>query len=178
MPSKQDFDLYIPEDQTITLWFVREGMPDDKPELWVDIRADLTFNERKALQETTQNLTAEIEDRLRAENAKKPEEDQVDDQEIKRQAARELQVEAVWDAIAPYVLDWSVGERIDGKPVKIDPPAVAGGQQLALISESHVIRIINTLMVRSEGNVEVSFLDKSKRTPKPTGNGNAAVMKH
>lgn len=157
--STKRTSLYIPQEQTITLWFVREGASDDTPELWVTVRADLTFDERGTLQAAIRDMLASVRGRTDAEEGKEtPEPD----------------INPVWEAVAPFVLDWSVGRLVKGKAVKVDPPAIAGGKQFALISETFVGHIVNHLLKRSEGQVELSFLDRWKRTPSPTGNGNAS----
>lgn len=183
--NKADFQTYVPELETITLWFVRketrvedgEAQEVDVPLFWADVRADLTFAERDRMQKAIQDITAPIERRLLTENKKKPVADRLDEVEIKRQASIEMNVEDMWGVMAPYVLDWSVGELVDGKTIPVDPPAKAGAQQFKYIAEEFTSRIFIHLWTRSQGDVEADFLGRLKRTESQSGNGNIAVMK-
>lgn len=185
MFSKDDFKPYFPEQETITLWFVRKEtrMVDgaetdiDIPLFWADVRADLTFAERERMQKAITDLAAPIEARLKAENAKKPKADRIDDIEIKRQASMQVDVKDLWSLMAPFVLAWSVGEMVDGKPVALAPPAVAGGNQFEYINESFTTQIFVHLWTRSQGDVSVDFLGRSKRTASPSASGNITAMK-
>lgn len=182
---KDDVETYVAEQETITLWFVRKETREtdgevqevDVPLFWADVRADLTFAERERMQKAIQDLSAPIERRLEAENKKKPKADRLDDIEIKRKASVEVEVKDLWGVMAPYVLGWSVGELVDGKKVPIDPPAVGGAEQFQYISESFTNQIFVHLWTRSQGDVDVDFLGRLKRTENRSGNGNIAVMK-
>lgn len=183
--NKADFNTYVPELETITLWFVRKETREvdgevqevDVPLFWADVRADLTFAERERMQKAIQDLTAPIERRLEAENKKKPKADRLDDVEIKRKASMEFDVKDLWGVLAPYVLDWSVGELVDGKKVPVPAPAEGGGGQFEYIAEEFTTKIFVHLWTRSQGDVDVDFLGRLKRTESQSGNGNIAVMK-
>ena len=155
MTSRKDIELYIPDDQTATLYFTKEGPKDPetgKPTeitvLWMDVKADLTFDDRKVLFWEEDDLQDELDD------DGNPVMDA--DGNVKK---KPLGDEVVWDRLAPFVLDWSVGTRDGkGKPTKADPPSVAGGKQFGLISEVYVRQLLRDLRFRSTGKVSSDFL--------------------
>lgn len=177
--SKADVGVYVPTQETITLWFVRKETHDevevDKPLFWVDVRADITFAERERMQAAISDLSEPIKQRLREENLARNEADRFTDAQIDRQASLEVEIQDLWDVMAPFVLAWSVGEVVDGKPVPVPPPSEAGGQQFRHIHDSFTGRIWLHLWTRSQGDVDVDFLGRSKRSAKASSNGATAV---
>lgn len=183
--QKSEVTTYIPEQETITLWFVRkqtemiDGVDTevDVPLFWADVRADITFAERERLQAAISERAKPFEADLLEKNSKRPKADRVDEALIRRRAQSMVTVNSLWDHIAPYVVAWSVGTVEDGKPVLVDPPSVAGGQQFALISEEFTTRIFNHLWNQSHGDIDMDFLGRLKPTVKPSETGNTAAMK-
>lgn len=156
MPTKTETPLYIPGEQVQTIYFTKPGGkdPDTGEEreivmLWMDVKADLTFDERRRLFWDESDLPDKLDEHGEPVIGKdgKPEKLPKSQEEI-------------WELLAPFVLDWSVGERIKGKEVKVDPPAVAGGKQFGLIAEQYVIELMRDLRFRSTGAVKSDFLPR------------------
>lgn len=140
-------DLYIPQRQVRTLWFLKEGDESDQPELSVTIRADLLIDELESLTWSDR------------------------DEEGKPMVPA---VEDVRERLAPFVLDWNVGVLKNGKAVKADPPAKAGGGAFTAIAETYTWRILGEVKHHNSGAVRASFLPKSKRSAPPSGDTNAS----
>jgi hypothetical protein len=96
-----------------------------------------------------------------------------------RQALVDAHNEAVYDAIAPHIIDWNFGYvDEDGNEVKADPPAVAGGAQLPrFLSDRLIGQIYWDLRLRSTGLVkaksstplEVTDITSGDSSSTPTG---------
>jgi hypothetical protein len=142
-------ELYIPRQQTKTIWFMKEGDESDQVELSVTIRADLLNDELETLVWPTKD----------------------DDGE-----PIVIEIDDVRERIAPFILDWNVGELRDGKPVKADPPAVAGGEALEAIADAYTWRLLTEIKMHNLGVVKPAFLPKSKRLEKPTPDGSVTAM--
>lgn len=154
MASKRDIDLYIPGDQTATLLFTKKGEIDPETGeakeivvMWMDVKADLTFKDRERLfwDDSEHNIVKDDDGNPVLDKNGKTIKEPLPD-------------EFVWDRLAPFVLDWSVGERVNGKAVKIAPPAEAGGKQFELISPDYVRKLLADLRFRSTGKVDTDFL--------------------
>lgn len=157
MTSRKDIGLYIPEDQTATIYFTKQGpvdpesgKPTEVPVMWMEVKADLTFDDRKSLfwdEDELEDLLGEDGKPVLADDGKV--------------AKQPLPIERVYDRLAPFVLDWSVGRKgEDGKPERVDPPSVGGPGQLALIHEAYVWELLRDLRFRSTGKVSTDFLPK------------------
>lgn len=155
MASRKDIDLYIPEEQTATLLFTKPG-PDDPDTgkttevtvMWMEVKADLTFDDRSALFWDKDDLEDEldVDGNPVLDTDGQPKKKPLDD-------------ETIWDRLAPFVLNWSVGRRgEDGKPEPEPAPAVAGGKQFGLINPLYVQKLLNDLRFRSTGKLDTDFL--------------------
>lgn len=155
MASRKDIGLYIPDEQTATILFTKKG--DIDPEtgeaaevtvMWMEVKADLTFDDRQRLFWNEEELPQRRDEagELVFDKNGKPVRDPRPDEEV-------------WDVLAPFVLDWSVGQKdAKGKAVKVPPPAEAGGEQFGLINPTYVAKLLSDLRFRSSGKVSTDFL--------------------
>lgn len=136
---KSQTTLYIAGEQVTTLYFV-EKESDTTPLLWMDVRADLTFHERAGISDAVAHAIKAAEEDAREKHPNASE------TLISRLAIVNILAPEVLEAVAPYVLDWSVGEMKRGKPVKITPPAIGGADQLRYLPEACVSRLVTHLL--------------------------------
>lgn len=157
MATTKDMPLYIPGEQVATLLFTKKGDIDPdtgKAEeitvMWMEVKADLTFDDRAKLFWGEEDLT----DRLDAEG------NPMLDSEGKPMK-QPLSDEDVWERLAPFVLNWSVGERdAKGNAHPVPPPAEGGPDQFRLIHPSYVAKLLADLRYRSAGQVSTDFLSR------------------
>lgn len=157
MASRKPTELYIPEEQTATILFTKNGETDpetgkseDVVVMWMDVKADLTFNDRSSLFWDESELDDRLDDdgNVMLDKKGKP-------------LKQPMQDEAIWERLAPFVLAWSVGERDkNGEAVPVPPPSEAGAQQFRLINPQYVAKLLADLRFRSTGDVSSDFLAK------------------
>lgn len=83
----------------------------------------------------------------------------------------------IWDLVAPYVIDWNVGDPETG--TKAPPPAEGGGKQFDLIPNDIFWRIYNDLRRKSVGLLDAKRIapDSSKPSNDTAGNAGAGSTK-
>lgn len=153
--TRKPTELYIPEEQTATLLFTKDGdinpetgKPEEIVVMWMEVKADLTFADRERLFWTDD----ELDDRLDDDG------NPVLDKDGKPVKAT-LTDDRIWERLAPFVLAWSVGRRDEkGNAVPVPPPAEAGPEQFKLINPQYVAKLLADLRYRSTGNVSSDFL--------------------
>lgn len=82
-------------------------------------------------------------------------------------------VTAVWEMVAPYVIDWNVDDE-DGNPVPA--PAIAGGGQFDQVNNGFFWQIFAYLKLQSGGQVDVKRWTPSSNTDVPDGATTLSVI--
>jgi hypothetical protein len=157
MPKKAkqpELVLYVAADKYDTLTYIEEGHEDDRIQVQVTVRRNLTNAELE---------TIEVE----------PLPPNLSGEELK---AAILERDARFrQALAPFVVGWNVGYRTpSGEAVQAEPPATGGWEQFGRYLPPRIVgRIAHDLQMRSTGLVKAARSTPPERGDDTSGDANS-----